>query len=129
MAKPVSDLVCFIFFVANQVNTRFFINGVSSFPFLSGWYYPRSEKIMAKGKGELQTYWLDLSAGSIDDRMSVSTSSIQTSLSLQNKNTERDRRIIRTIGGKSISLADVQTCRLVDWILDTLNPMLCRVVS
>ena len=95
----------------------------------SGWFYPRSEKITAKGKGELQTYWLDLSASSIDDRMSLSTSSIHSSLSLQQTNREHDRRLKRLIGGQEIALADMQICRLVDWILDTLNPMLCRIVS
>jgi hypothetical protein len=105
------------------------MNGIYILSFLLGWFYPRSERITAKGKGELQTFWLDLSAASIDDRMSLSTSSINTSLSWQNRNTENDRRLKRNIGGKSIALADLQTCRLVDWILDTLNPMLCRIVS
>lgn len=77
----------------------------------------------------MQTYWLDLSASSIDDRMSLSTSSIHSSLSLQQTNGEHDRRLKRIIGGQEIVLADVQLCRLVDWILDTLNPMLCRIVS
>lgn len=92
----------------------------------AAWFYPRSEKISAKGKGELQTYWLDLSAGSIDDRMSLSTSSIHSSLSIQQG--ENNPRLKRTIGGQEVTLADLHLCRLVDWVLDTLNPMLCRVV-
>lgn len=75
----------------------------------------------------MQTYWLDLSASSIDDRMSLSTSSIHSSLSLQHGG--NDRRLKRMIGKEEVTLADVQICRLVDWILDTLNPMLCRIVS
>jgi Adenylate and Guanylate cyclase catalytic domain len=95
--------------------------------FVPGWFYPRSEKITAKGKGELQTYWLDLSVSSIDDRMSQSTTSIQTSLSMQ-RNAVNDRRMKRIIDGREVSLPDVQICRLVDWILDTVNPLLCRIV-
>ena len=96
---------------------------------ISGWFYPRSEKITAKGKGELQTYWVDLSVSSIDDRMSTSSSSIRSSLSLQQGNGKNDRRLKRTIGSQDVVLADVQICRLVDWVLDTMNPMLCRIVS
>lgn len=93
---------------------------------LEDWFYPRDEKITAKGKGELQTYWLDLSAASMDDRMSVSTGSLKTSMSHQTAN---DRRIVRHIDGRPVALADVQACRLVDWIVDTLSPMLSRIVS
>jgi Adenylate and Guanylate cyclase catalytic domain len=90
------------------------------------WFYPRAEKISAKGKGELQTYWLDLSAASMDDRMSVSTGSFKMSMSHQTAN---DRRMVRHICGRPVALADVQGCRLVDWIVDTLSPMLSRIVS
>ena len=72
---------------------------------------------------------MDLSVSSIDDRMSMSTSSMHSSLSLQQINGVNDRRLKRTIGGQEVVLADVQLCRLVDWILDTMNPMLCRIVS
>lgn len=61
--------------------------------------------------------------------MSLSTSSIHSSLSLQQGNGDNDRRLKRVIGGQEVMLSDVQICRLVDWILDTLNPMLCRIVS
>lgn len=72
---------------------------------------------------------MDLSVASIDDRMSLSTSSIHSSLSLQQGNGKNDHRLKRSIGGQEVVLPDVQLCRLVDWILDTLNPMLCRIVS
>ncbi len=41
---------------------------------------------------------------------------------------ENNPRLKRTIGGQEVTLADLHICRLVDWVLDTLNPMLCRVV-
>jgi hypothetical protein len=88
-------------------------------------FYPRDEKITAKGKGELQTYWLGLSAASMEDRMSVSTGSLKTAIS---RHTVSDRRMVRHISGRPVALADVQTCRLVDWIVDTLSPMLNRIV-
>jgi hypothetical protein len=94
---------------------------------LLAWFYPRSEKITAKGKGELQTYWLDLSVSSVDDRFSLSSTSGHTSLS-QQRNAVNDLRLKRIIDGHEILLPDVQTCRLVDWILDTLHPTLCRIV-
>ena len=77
----------------------------------------------------MQTYWIDLSALSIDDHMSLSTASVRSSLSLKKAHGENDRRLKRVIDGQEVTLADVQICRLIDWILDTLNPMLCRIVS
>jgi hypothetical protein len=61
--------------------------------------------------------------------MSLSTSSIHSSLSRQQGNGGQDNRLKRKIGRQEVVLADMKVCRLVDWILDTLNPMLCRIVS
>ena len=60
--------------------------------------------------------------------MSVSTSSIYSSLSVPKYNND-DKRLIRQINGNNVTIPDMQTCRLVDWIVDTLSPMLGRIVS
>jgi hypothetical protein len=98
---------------------------------VSDWFVPRKEKITAKGKGELQTYWLTRLV-SDDDNRSTSTPSVQSAPvetvdevapnAAQVKQEEQAATQEQTV-------VDAKIARLVDWNVDVLNRLLGLIVS
>lgn len=79
------------------------------------WVVPREDKIVAKGKGELETYWLVLRCDDGNKCGSVSGSSSDYA--------ERD--FLASVS----SMPNSKESRLIDWNTDVLIRLLKQIVS
>lgn len=90
-----------------------------------GWIYPREEKVFAKGKGELETYFLHLGVSSSSDQQSSKGTSDKTSLHCDDEESvHEDPRCV---------YEDDHLLRLVDWnvekLVDNLRHVKARQVA
>jgi hypothetical protein len=93
------------------------------------WFIPREDKVSAKGKGELQTYWLKNIRGE-EGRSVVSTFSLSSKNSIgQATPTNKGRRfsLQATIERKIQKSNHKKLDRLVDWNVDVLMTLLKQV--
>eukprot|EP00977_Amphora_coffeiformis_P015123 scaffold4420_cov187-Amphora_coffeaeformis.AAC.18 len=98
------------------------------------WLTARKEKVIAKGKGELQTYWLDLH----DDSGTKSTSSVtlsQTGSSRDDEEHAPEPSAVAESGSKrpaankvSPQVAD-KHMRLISWNTDILARLLTQIIA
>ena len=86
------------------------------------WLTPREDKIVAKGKGELQTFWLSLSKS----RMSSDAKSEAETMVSSNpdESSERGEDIVENDEQVEV---DPKTQRLIRWNVETLLSLLRRV--
>jgi class 3 adenylate cyclase len=92
------------------------------------WVQMRSEKVVAKGKGELQTYWLDMKGTSSRSQTSGSVSSDANS----RDNLARLERVASQLhveeASETSSITSKQL-RLVDWNADIMKRLLREIVA
>ena len=97
----------------------------------SHWLSLREEKVVAKGKGEMTTYWLDVKSNTHDSKSSCSSrsgsdskasaaepeSSCDTSEHIEKRNSKSNKKLLEKID------------RLVDWNTDNLLRLLQQIVD
>ena len=107
-----------------------FCSDCSSMAWFRHWLRLREEKIIAKGKGELVTYWLMLKSSTSGSKSSCSSesgndtsrnSATESENICQIPKLERSRKPPK----KSIDKVD----RLIDWNADTLNQLLQQILK
>ncbi|GAX23164.1 hypothetical protein FisN_33Lh057 [Fistulifera solaris] len=87
------------------------------------WVIPRDEKVVAKGKGELQTYWLVTTKASDRTRSDTASSETETSCGLgEVMLPEASNEMMTQVMGE-------KTERLVKWIVEVLASMLKKVIA
>jgi len=88
----------------------------------SHWITPRKDKIQAKGKGELQTYWLEIKSdgnGSSVDMSNESESASDYSDVTEDSMEDNEGDIV----------LDERSQRLVDWTVDQLSRLLKQILA
>jgi hypothetical protein len=97
------------------------------------WVSPREEKVIAKGKGELQTYWLTIMAGSESGSVTGSNSTsnmkhdeeeLENSLSTSDETTST-----KSASAKPKRILCEKSKRLVKWNVDILAKLLKKVIA
>jgi len=88
----------------------------------SKWVLPREDKVQAKGKGELQTYWI--SFGDRDSGTDASTSSEDFALSESS-----DAEEVKMVEGKQRKMVSGKHARLVDWNCEVIARYLKQIVA
>jgi class 3 adenylate cyclase len=96
----------------------------------STWYVPRAEKIVAKGKGELQTYWLN--HGHSHRRSSTGTSSQNTDEVVVVFSNSESFPQVRAGTGRQLEVvheqsASTKSARLIQWNVEVLMNLLTQV--
>eukprot|EP00980_Cylindrotheca_fusiformis_P031057 scaffold25755_cov147-Cylindrotheca_fusiformis.AAC.1 len=98
---------------------------------LSAWVLPRQSKISVKGKGEMQTYWLNIKAAKGMKR-SKSKSGMST-LDETVEPSESSDQSSRKHSGNTADLEVVEvmskTERLVEWNVEVLSPLLQQIIA
>jgi hypothetical protein len=84
----------------------------------SNWIAPRNDIIVAKGKGEMQTYWLELT-NRAGDGVSTTDASSNGSASVSGEVEAPDMTGVH----------DAKTMRLIDWNVDVLLRLLKQIVA
>jgi hypothetical protein len=95
----------------------------------STWIRKREDKIVAKGKGELVTYWLEIKSNNTVCQSSRSSESGPGSSHREAE--EDDQHSIETATAprrKSMTLVSEKTKRLVDWNSDVLRRLLQEIL-
>ena len=93
------------------------------------WIYPREDKVVAKGKGEMTTYWMKVEATSQDRGTSTRhTTSSDASISGDHDASYRVRGS-RVVGGTGTDRSSGKLDRLVDWNTEVLARLLREVVA
>eukprot|EP00980_Cylindrotheca_fusiformis_P024920 scaffold12726_cov148-Cylindrotheca_fusiformis.AAC.1 len=90
---------------------------------LSGWIAPRKSKILVKGKGEMQTYWLKTKAakGSKPSKLKGDMTTLVETAELSDSVSESfDHDNVETM---------TKTERLVEWNVEALSPLLQQIVA
>lgn len=87
------------------------------------WFAPREDKIVAKGKGELQTYWLDLRPGGA----SLHSSTTERTLEAQGSETGSDTCSSENNLSALKGATQVRLERLISWNVDVLVSMLKQI--
>jgi hypothetical protein len=93
----------------------------------SQWLRARQEKVNAKGKGELQTYWLDLHQDS-----AIKSTSSGSEHSIKNTDQPEDASGVTTphsVMAAPISTAAEKHQRLISWNTDILARLLTQIIS
>jgi hypothetical protein len=99
------------------------------------WLVPREDKIVAKGKGELQTFWLEVGAsgsivdsayGSGDERQECSSDEAGTTDSDESEMSLDDTDIFADTNRRKLSPKHL---RLVDWNVECLLRLLKQIVA
>jgi hypothetical protein len=83
------------------------------------WCWPRKDVVYAKGKGELQTYWLDL----FDKFDPLPSNALNGSSNIIKEKTETDEDTT-----ECIALND-ENERLINWVVERLSQLLKKIVS
>lgn len=89
------------------------------------WLRPREDKVFAKGKGEMQTYWLQMGALSLD-----STGSISTGENIHSS--DEDNSSMRSLDQSELrayALSKGKQARLIRWNADMLKQLLKQIVT
>jgi Adenylate and Guanylate cyclase catalytic domain len=89
----------------------------------NSWVTAREDKIIAKGKGELQTFWL-----TVTDRSDTNSSKKgdHTSGTFEFEHSMKEAAIDYDNGHESL---DVKTLRLIDWHAEVLHRLLKQIVA
>jgi class 3 adenylate cyclase len=87
------------------------------------WVTPREEKVVAKGKGELQTYWLITTKASNKTRSDTASSETETSGGLG------EPMLAGACSEMMTQVMGEKTERLVKWIVEVLASMLKKVIA
>jgi class 3 adenylate cyclase len=87
------------------------------------WVVPREEKVVAKGKGELQTYWLVTTKASNHAQSDTASSETETSGEVGGT------MLHNTTCEMPTPLMDEKTERLVKWNVEVLAALLKKVIS
>jgi hypothetical protein len=82
------------------------------------WVTLREDKVVAKGKGELQTYWLKLKRGT-----AISANSEESESSDVSENDSVDKQ------AKPVSTLTARQNRIVDWHVDLLQRLLKNIIA
>jgi hypothetical protein len=93
--------------------------------YFSNWIHQREDKIIAKGKGELITYWLEIKSNN-SGRQSSHSSESATGCSNRSKEGIEGQTVIPE---KALKLFDDKTERLIDWNSDVLCRLLQKILS
>ena len=97
------------------------------------WLIPREETVFAKGKGQLQTYWIQIrneSQGSMAETMSVSLSLKDDEFDIKTYKTQHPVDRMRLLAALSPSEDVAQkNKRLVTWNVEILSRLLKQVVA
>ncbi|CAB9515758.1 Receptor-type guanylate cyclase gcy [Seminavis robusta] len=98
------------------------------------WVVPREDKVFAKGKGELQTYFLSIkpeSRGSLTETLSLAASLKDEEYEIETYSTQDASNRMRLLAALTPPADDVvgKTTRLVDWTVDILGRQLRQVVA
>jgi hypothetical protein len=93
--------------------------------YFSNWIHQREDKIIAKGKGELITYWLEIKSNN-SGRQSSRSSDSATGSSDRSKEGIEGQAVIPE---KALKLFDDKTERLIDWNSDVLCRLLQKILS
>jgi hypothetical protein len=99
------------------------------------WVTPREEKVHAKGKGELQTYWLQIKAGSSNgDAASIASGLDASSNPRMEEAKEEGKQAtgFRRFGDAALLMEKMsmvaKTKRLVEWNTDILAKLLKQIM-
>jgi hypothetical protein len=85
------------------------------------WVVPREEKVVAKGKGELQTYWLVTTKASNHTRSETASS--------EASGEHGESLVTEAVFDTTAPLMDEKTDRLVQWNVEVLATLLKKVVA
>ena len=89
------------------------------------WLKPREERVVAKGKGELQTYWLDPTKR----RRRNKTHKERIPLHHSNNRHNQNNQLKKSGAVDTDATFDDKYARLIDWNVDVLLHHLARVIS
>jgi hypothetical protein len=95
----------------------------------SNWLHLRGERVIAKGKGELVTYWLDLISDSSAGKSSCSSRSVADTNANSGTDAKSSHNPELPRIRKVITCASEKVERLIDWNADTLCRLLQRIVD
>jgi class 3 adenylate cyclase len=87
------------------------------------WISPREEKVIAKGKGEMQTYWM--AVGSTKDKSETASESVSSNGDLEHI-FPQGNSLLRSQDETSYLVA-AKTARLIEWNVDVLLRLLKQV--
>lgn len=87
------------------------------------WLSPRTDTVFAKGKGELNTFWVSVSGERANSIASVSSDN-QSNDDMKMFPTNSKRK-----GGRQLPGLDERTYRLVDWNVETLLRIMKEIVA
>eukprot|EP00980_Cylindrotheca_fusiformis_P000324 scaffold78_cov96-Cylindrotheca_fusiformis.AAC.3 len=93
---------------------------------LSAWIAPRQNKILVKGKGEMQTYWLKskVETGLEPSKSMSGSSNVADALTESSVASS-----VREIGDHDGIEAMTKTQRLVEWNVEVLSPLLQQIIA
>jgi hypothetical protein len=94
----------------------------------SNWIRQRKDKIIAKGKGELVTFWLEMKSNNSGCQSSRSSESGTGSSHRSEEEDQRDTEDNTVIPGKALQLFSEKTERLIDWNSDVLCRLLRQIL-
>jgi hypothetical protein len=94
----------------------------------SNWIHKREDKIIAKGKGELITFWLKMKSNSSGGQSSRSSESGTGSSHKSEEEDHRDTDDHTVIPEKALQLFSKKTERLIDWNSDVLCRLLRQIL-
>jgi hypothetical protein len=95
----------------------------------SDWLTPRKDVVMAKGKGAMTTFWLDVGQ---DARNPISGSEDSLTGSIHDDSSQSasaELRMRKRISEEAFKLADDKKQRLIGWQLETMVRLLKQVVA
>lgn len=94
----------------------------------SHWIRAREEKVNAKGKGELQTYWLEI--GPDPDKAGSSTYGSSASNGSSDQHAQENAFVDEALANKDVSrVRSDRMSRLIDWNVEVLLRMLKTIVA
>ncbi len=88
------------------------------------WVSPREDKIIAKGKGELQTYWLSMGSPRSEVSNRITEEDVNAVHSALQENVESFE-----VAQEAREIFDSKTTRLIDWNVDVLTRLLKNIVA
>jgi Adenylate and Guanylate cyclase catalytic domain/3'5'-cyclic nucleotide phosphodiesterase len=98
----------------------------------SGWVEKRQDKVYAKGKGAIETYWLVTTSDKTRGISGHPSRPARKSASIASSETDGDRVGTIDTGGATLTstkTANEKVQRLVDWNCELLLPILKRIVA
>jgi hypothetical protein len=95
----------------------------------SSWIQPREDKIFAKGKGELQTYWLAIGVRSDTAFQNDTRSESTYTVDHVHDVFPRRNSLSTDVSGEVDVATDDKTMRLVNWNVEVLSRLLKQIVA